>query len=251
MLVRIYDTNNWVRVVLENNPLGMRALWNEVLRSKGDIKIFCFEGKNGNQLRRNLYPEYKMTREAPVDNFFENLKFFKELLRHAPKNVAVSWADGYEADDVINFYAQTFKDKQIEIMSTDRDLTQIAFAKFPMIKKELVEDRKFVRTYKTMVGDPSDNIKGVARFGKSSWENNKSHWSFFRDWCEACYNGVRLDLNGVDLPDKIKKVLNEEDINQVGVYWKITGFYKPDKINTYFGDGDLSFTENELRRYLL
>ena len=47
MLVRIFDTNNWVRIILENNPMGMRALWNEVLRQK--------EEKEFKKLIRNVF----------------------------------------------------------------------------------------------------------------------------------------------------------------------------------------------------
>lgn len=253
MLVRIFDTNNWVRIILENNPMGMRALWNEVLRQKEEkeFKVFCFEGRGGNEKRRSLYPPYKKTREMPVDMFFENLNFFKELLRNAPKNVSVAWADGFEADDVINYLANQFKKATVEIMTTDRDLTQIEFAKFPMIKNELT-DREFVRTYKTLVGDPSDNIKGLPRFGVSSWEKCRSEWGFLRSWCEACGEGVKLDVWKTNLPDKIKKLLDEADVNQVGVYWKITGFFPLNgKLQFFSGDGQVQLADEKMKEFLL
>ena len=251
MKIRIYDTNNWVRLVLEKNPYGLRALWNEVIKKENVIKIFCFEGKNGNWKRRSLYPEYKIKRELPVDTFFENLNFFKDLLRNSPQNVMSCWADGFEADDVINHIANQFKKSEVEILTTDRDLTQSKFAKFPMIKNELVKDRDFVRTYKTLVGDPSDNIKGLVGFGKSSWEKCEKEWDFLRNWCEGCYHGVKLSCENVDLPEKVKNVLRNADVNQVGVYWTITGFYEVEELKTVCGDGRIDISEEKLGEYLL
>ena len=112
-----------------------------------------------------------MTRKLPQDSFFENLSFFKELLRNAPANVAVAEKQGYEGDDVIYTVCKMFSNspKPITIMSADKDLTAIPNTVLPMANQEFCQ-KKYVRLYKTLVGDPSDNIKGVKGFGKGSWD---------------------------------------------------------------------------------
>ena len=99
--VYVYDCNNYCRVKSETSINFMRDLIYEACKKDGIIRFYVFDGKNSNAYRREFYPKYKMTREMPKDNFFENLKWFKELLSFAPKSVGTIQLDGYEADDVI------------------------------------------------------------------------------------------------------------------------------------------------------
>lgn len=281
-MIRIYDTNNWARIRLENDVfgLGIRLLWEEVLRNPTEQKIFVFEGKNGNERRRKLYPAYKAKRELPKDNFFENLSFFRDLLKDAPKNVFVAYADGYEADDVINTLCKNFearkcekflemrnkfgrlgtfawnssyglcgdsmeKNYSVSVMTTDRDLTQILSANFPMIKKELT-DRMYVRTYKTLVGDPSDNITGVKGFGKGTWEKERPIWFHLQKWCEGENVGDVFD-------EKTSRILERADRKSVDVFWEITGLYTVDQkdMKLSAGSGNVENVQNKLKEFLL
>ncbi len=248
MKVRIYDTNNWVRIMLENDfaGYGIRSLWNEIkYKNDADLRIFVFEGKNGNAIRRSIYPEYKMKRTPATDTFFENLNFFRELLDFAPENVYTAWCDGYEGDDTIATLCHDLKGCEIEVMSTDRDLTQILNASFPMVKKDLT-DRRFIRLYKTLVGDPSDNICGLKGFGLSAWERTRNVW----DLLEEFVKGKDVDLNRFD--HKTQNILLGADRDLLRKLWEITGFYYiGDKMIKKQGKKDFAEVERRLNEFFI
>lgn len=170
MKVLIYDTNNYARIKAETTwgKSWIRELCDEACRVDGCFRIYVFDGKYGNQYRKKFYPEYKATRKPPlIDTFFENLDFFRELLKYAPNNVVTVMMNSFEADDVIADIAKKFKD--VTVLTTDKDLTAIPNAVLPMINEKW-EDKKYVQARKIFVGDPSDNYKGVDGFGESSWK---------------------------------------------------------------------------------
>ena len=101
-----------------------------------DTYIF-FDGKNNNQRKRELYPEYKQGRNMRSWNvkdtdikldknaFFEELNKLLEYLYTLP--VKVVKTEGYEADDGIAYVIQErYENKKSVIMSTDKDFLQLA-----------------------------------------------------------------------------------------------------------------------------
>ncbi len=252
--LRIYDTNNWARIVLEKDIFGkgIRALWEEAIKEDGiDLKIFAFEGMCGNQARRDKYPDYKLTRKPPqIDSFFDNLDLFKQLLENAPCNVAKCHCDYYEADDVIYSLNEVFKNNyEVSIMSTDRDLTQIENAHFPMVQNELTK-REFVRTYKTLVGDTSDNIHGVKGFGKGQWEKEIDNWHLLKQYCEGSLSTFELARMGVS--EKTIKLLKETSREEVDILWDITGLKDVKSImKMSFGNGNIQKTEEKLKELFI
>lgn len=173
--ILIYDMNNWVRVKLSEliGTAPLFTLWNELVANANQKDfIFCvFDGYNSRKKRKEIYPEYKAKRKPADQSIYDGMKFFKELLKHAPQNVRTIEVPEYEADDVIaNICCNMCQpEDKIDVISTDRDLTQLR--KLPNVgtlKEPLVEP-KWVKTYKTLVGDPSDNIKGILGFGDSAW----------------------------------------------------------------------------------
>lgn len=247
----IYDSNNWVRVNLEKDfsGLGMRLCWSEATKDDGELRVFVFDGVNGNALRRAFYPEYKLTRKLPIDTFFENLSFFKELLRNAPKNVAVAEKHGFEGDDVIYTVCKMFGNspKPITIMSTDKDLTAIPNTVLPMANEKFCQ-KKYVRLYKTLVGDPSDNIKGAKGFGKTSWEKltDLEKDDLIR-WFES---GLSDELT-LSVQPKLWDLIRRQPENELKRAWKITGFFDVPNLELNFGDGHTEIAEQKLKELML
>lgn len=247
----IYDSNNWVRVQLEKDftGLGMRSCWTEALKQDGELRVFVFDGMNANALRRAFYPDYKKTRQLPHDSFFENLTFFKELLRNAPTNVAVAEKAGYEGDDVIYTVCKMFSKspKPITIMSTDKDLTAIPNTILPMANADFCP-KKYVRLYKTLVGDPSDNIKGVRGFGKTSWDKltDLEKDDLIR-WFES---GLSDELT-LSVQPKVWDIIRRQDAEETKRNWIITGFFDVPNLELNFGDGHTEIAEQKLRELLI
>lgn len=126
-----------------------------------------------NNFRKSIYAEYKANRTQPKPNWL------KEAQEYAVKHLEFIWADAtLEADDMLGIN-QT--DSTI-ICSLDKDLLQVpgrhfqwAIAGGPVDKRWEKPDTTYIISerqgwynfyYQCLVGDPSDNVKGVAGVGK-------------------------------------------------------------------------------------
>lgn len=183
--ILIYDMNNWVRVKMAESMGGasLFTLWQELIaNSMKKTFIFCvFDGKNSRKKRKEIYPEYKARRKPADQSIYDGMKFFKELLIYAPFNVKTIEVPEYEADDVIASISANLcePDDKVDIVSTDRDLTQLRKLSNVGTLKEPVVEPKWVKTYKMLVGDPSDNIPGVRGFGEGAWEKLSNYTKDF------------------------------------------------------------------------
>lgn len=172
--ILIIDVNNWVRVKMAESLGGASifTLYQETLANSisGKLQIFVSDGINSRKKRKEIYPEYKAKRTKPDQSIFDGINFFKELLVNAPSNVLRIEIPEWEADDVIaNLVEKNFKGMEVGIISTDKDLTQLRIHKEVNTLKNPSCEPKWVKLYKMLVGDSSDNIPGVRGFGESAW----------------------------------------------------------------------------------
>lgn len=137
--------------------------------------------------RHEIYPEYKGTRHPMPDELREQVPLIQEVLRSM--KVCVVTLPGYEADDVLGTIAKRSQAEGLEVslVSGDRDLLQISDKhikiRIPKTKggKTVIEDyypEDVAREYgvspqvfidmKALMGDSSDNIKGVTGVGPKS-----------------------------------------------------------------------------------
>lgn len=156
--------------------------------------IVVFDGKGGSLRRKKLYPDYKANRSTKIQlNRFEDFEGLEdeqksmkaqfgrliEYLNDLPLSVFAM--DHIEADDamayiVTDYYANS--DNQIIIASTDRDFLQLINERVTVwspVKKKLYDEKLLFKeigipsynylTYRTIIGDPSDNIQGVKGIG--------------------------------------------------------------------------------------
>jgi len=168
--------------------------------------IVAWEG--GDNWRTSLYPEYKMKRESD-DEITQGFKDVQRLCTLA--GLLQVKKRGYEADDLISFLVRRLG-SNLRIISGDKDLIQLIDDKRDVLlvrprKEGLVEFREadvfeefniskdnFVK-YLAIMGDKSDNIKGIRGFGPVKTSN--------------------LINNTLDPVDEIKKMYpnNSEMIN--------------------------------------
>lgn len=183
--ILIFDMNNWLRVKYAESMGGasLFSLWQELLASSNQKDlIFCvFDGINSRKKRKKIYPDYKAKRKPADQSIYDGMKFFKELLKYAPTNVKTIEVPEYEADDVIATVTikMASKDDKLDIVSTDRDLTQLRVSPNIGTLKEPIVEPKWVKTYKMLVGDSSDNIPGVKGFGEAAWDKLSSYTKDF------------------------------------------------------------------------
>lgn len=123
-----------------------------------EYRVFLSGSEN---FRYSLYPEYKANRsKLPKPQWLEQVRAF------LVKEWDASVCSGYEADDGIGIAAQG----DFVICSNDKDLRTIPGEHYNFVNDtfEQVDDltAKYNFWYLMLVGDPSDNIKGVEGIGK-------------------------------------------------------------------------------------
>jgi len=155
--------------------------------------IIVIDGNGGSLKRRKIYPEYKNHRKTTIrlNRSYEDLStaeleeegLKKQMLRTISYldtlPVTTIAIDNVEADDVIAYAAvEHFKDKNVYIMSSDRDFLQLVDDRVkvwnPSKKKiygcsEIFDEygiscKNFIN-YRILDGDVSDNIDGIKGCG--------------------------------------------------------------------------------------
>ena len=158
----------------------MRLLKSTIDDFMPDEVYFVIDGKPAKDLR--MYSEYKANRREEITDpeeiaYWENyhrqkricLKYVKECLP-----VYSAYHKDYEGDDVIYTLAKnTSSEDEVIIISSDTDFIQVAQelsqvkSVYNPIKKEYRNTPEYdYVSWKSMVGDRSDNIKGVPKIGK-------------------------------------------------------------------------------------
>lgn len=196
--------------------------------------VVVFDGKGGSQRRRKLYSNYKehraikskLNRVAGFDDVSDETESMRyqlvrlvEYLQLLPITTIV--IDHIEADDVIAYLANYFKEK-VYILSNDRDFLQLVSDRVNVYiptKKQmytpenLLEDygvwsQNFI-LYKALLGDKSDNISGIRGMGIKTILKNLPQLSERREisleeFVESCmlYEGNSKAMN--ELKDNIE-----------------------------------------------
>lgn len=145
------------------SPLNIIAVWD-----------------GGNNYREGLFAGYKAKRHAEEKDpaveaqLTKMLDMAKALLAYCGAfNVRV---EGVEADDVIGAFCRYFPELQKLVHTVDRDLLQLADDNTLVLVKALPADdfegypTRYVRIYKSLVGDKTDEYGGVPQVGPKAFE---------------------------------------------------------------------------------
>jgi DNA polymerase-1 len=159
------------------------------LREKYQPDYLAWIHDAGDSFRKEMYPEYKSTREKLDDElqvqFDRSVERIKELL--IAFKVPLVVVPGYEADDVIGTLAPwgVEKDTQVVIVSGDKDFYQLIGPRVALLNpgrggpgavdEQYVDESNAserlgvppsqVVDYLALVGDSSDNVPGVKGIG--------------------------------------------------------------------------------------
>lgn len=226
----LYDANSIIRSQFEVGRTA-RAFYEEVQSRVGTVFVI-WDGPGGLKQRRQIYPDYKAHRGAVRTEVYDHFDKVSSLLEHS-QAIQIT-VPGYEADDVIATLSG-LADDPVRIYTRDRDLLLLEGprVKVSATPKEgvLAED---IRHYKTLVGDPADNIPGLPGFGHGGWV--KADRSILRSWIDEGFPGV---VKG--LPRSSLRWLEETEgaRERLGIYWDLIGFIpvEPDLIIRNFKAG--------------
>lgn len=168
MKLTVIDGNNWFRRRLESTGFGspVRNCFYE-LQNKQGMVICVWDGFGALKKRRAIYPDYKMGRKPAGESIYESQDLLKKLLDLS--SVYQIQIPEFEGDDVIAALVELYKPNfdSVYIETNDLDMYQLGV---PMARDKFPEQPKWIRLYKAMVGDNSDNIGGSKGFGEVSWK---------------------------------------------------------------------------------
>lgn len=166
---------------------GFLNLVNQIAGRFGTSMVFCFDSKTN--LRKEADKLYKANRRKDMtsDEAIEMEAMHRQItqLRREVlpalgfRNVKVK--RGYEGDDIIAYYAKKYTNKQVIIVSTDKDLYQLLTKNVSIFNpktKQMYSVHDFTNEFgikpnkwakvKAIAGDSSDNIKGVWKVGEKT-----------------------------------------------------------------------------------
>lgn len=128
--------------------------------------------------RLELNPEYKANRPPMPDPLKQQIPLIREIAE------AFGWEllqhEGFEADDLIGGMALKYQDMPVEIVSSDKDLSQLINERISMlipgnggfelrdsaaVLKKFGVTPELIIDYLALLGDASDNIPGVPGVG--------------------------------------------------------------------------------------
>lgn len=166
---------------------GFAAIAMEIVGRLNPTKVVvAWDSKTSVSKRRALYPEYKAGRVKPGEDFYAQIPLLKELVKD------LGWSlvelDDYEADDIIGTLsreADEAGDYETFIISSDLDMFQIVdenthmwrivkgFTNIEKIDIAEIEAKYHIKKsqfldLKSLKGDSSDNIPGVAGIGEKT-----------------------------------------------------------------------------------
>ena len=187
-------------ILIDGNPLMWRAVYSrdenyvtegiltyffDILSKFDCSNVLLLWDKGKSRWRTTMYPEYKATRQERKDkvNLVEmgiQKEDAKRILSYfGVRNITVP---GVEADDMIAWFAEYFSPThKVLIASRDKDLWQLINDKVTIfdplsntlvqpvdVQEELGITPNLIPDWKALVGDPSDNIKGVKGVGNKT-----------------------------------------------------------------------------------
>jgi DNA polymerase-1 len=151
---------------------------------KPDYIVVAWDLK-GPTFRHAAYAEYKATREKKEDELYAQIDVIKDILNDY--GVISLSVKGYEADDIIATISKRYGsgDTQVIAISGDMDLLQLVDDNIKVVAfiKGISETKEYNKTavveryglepsqlvdLKALMGDPSDNIPGIAGIGKKT-----------------------------------------------------------------------------------
>lgn len=167
---------------------GMESFLNYMARAMRELDakpmdfIFVLEGKDGTQIRRNIYPGYKQREERPPQVLEQYAQLQEKAVAYF-KNMGTVTAQqpGVEADDVVAYLAQNLKGQRYVLMDDgdglildNGDDVRVYY------QSELIDHSKnplesgvfpisLNRIFKATVGDKSDTLPGAKGFGAAKF----------------------------------------------------------------------------------
>jgi 5'-3' exonuclease len=226
---KVIDGHNVFRRRFEKiGATAMQVMYYEACAATPEVPhLWVWDATGAKRRRQAICPAYKAKRTGAGDEFHKTVELFQQLLGYTPA-MQVS-VEGYEGDDVIAALVPliTANGNQMLINSSDADflVLESALVKVESDKK-IEQNPKYMRLYKTLVGDKSDEIPGIKGFGDKAFAAlEESELQLL----QAHFEG-RQELGKADVMELLgwseaiatKWAEGQTELKQ---YWEVIGFF--------------------------
>lgn len=169
---------------LVNAVFGFTSMILKIFEELHPEYVVCAFDVKAPTFRHKAYKEYKANRPKMDDELATQIPLVKRMVEAF--NIPIFEKEGYEADDVIGTLAKQAaclsQVDEVVIATGDRDVLQLIDKKIKVycplkgLSDPVIYDEKLVKEkyglasgqlidYKTLIGDPSDNIPGMPGIG--------------------------------------------------------------------------------------
>ncbi|MEA1960453.1 MAG: DNA polymerase I [Bacillota bacterium] len=168
-----------------NGVYGFLTMFNRITNEIAPTHLLVAFDKDRKTFRSEIYSEYKATRSATPDELKGQFQMLRDVLK--AMNVCYIEKQGYEGDDIIGTFSKQAEEEGYEciIVTGDKDslqlvsdqtrvyLTRKGITEIDVYDPTLIKEKYGVEPWqmieiKALMGDASDNIPGVPRFGEKS-----------------------------------------------------------------------------------
>lgn len=164
---------------------GFLKMLAKLIREEQPTHLACAFDLKAPTFRHKKYADYKAGRRPMPEELAQQIPIIKELLK--AMGIKYFELEGYEADDILGTISLRCQFPTL-IVSGDKDILQLASDKCTIIhtkkgisevirytpellKEEGIGDPSYITDLKGLMGDSSDNIKGVAGIGAKTAGN--------------------------------------------------------------------------------
>jgi 5'-3' exonuclease len=175
-------------------------------------------------IRLKIFNDYKGNRDRSNKEEANNeINVLKKILSYL--DYEQYYSEGYEADDLADFFCGLFNDKRKLLLSTDKDWYQLLDDKTDIMRnneiftREKIEEKEGIdldcyTLTKSILGDGSDNISGVFRINKKRTY----------ELCKSCKEGTIFDLiEDIEVNKKFDSFYEKlyENLNQIKINYSL------------------------------
>lgn len=243
---RIVTDDEGKQVQVNSAQYGVDGFWDKVEKDLADFVmpprqcIMVLDGINAKLIRRSELPTYKKGRDKhPAVSEQLNMARDQAVKMALALGMHVVKQDKYEADDVIGYLAKHLRTEPNVICTSDGDLSVLVDENTQVWRLGELDKNpcgpfphKYIRLYKSLVGDTSDKIPGAKGFGDAAWCDLVRIFGFdgLDSLIELIENG-QLSCLAEDVGDfkALQKIIDNKDM--VTTSWRVAGL-KVDEINT-------------------
>lgn len=164
---------------------GFLKMLSKLIKEENPTHIACAFDLKEPTFRHKEYPEYKAGRRPMPEELVQQIPILKELLQSM--GIAIFSLAGYEADDILGTLSKEY-DGSCIIVSGDKDILQLVSDKCTvyhtkkgitdvikytpeLLQSEGIKEPIYITDLKGLMGDSSDNLKGVQGVGKVTANN--------------------------------------------------------------------------------